>query len=211
MVVKETMSVQRGLAELKLLSKRISDATSGARLMSIKVGDKPVTGYKNDEEFSSLAKAKVDSVTDLIKRRNAIKGAIIVSNAITEVKVGGVSMNVAQAIDRKDSIELEKVWLYTLRNQYNQVMNEYQRKEDVFKSNLDKQLETLYGKEGKAKGAENKEALKPFMDIHEPHLVDPLNLKLMIEELQDSINVFEMEVDFTLSESNVETKITIEY
>ena len=45
---------------------------------------------------------------DLISRRNKIKSAIIMSNAKTVVEVAGKQMTVAEAIDKKSSIEYEK-------------------------------------------------------------------------------------------------------
>jgi hypothetical protein len=207
----EVMSIQRGLSELKLLDKRINNAMSGAKLISVRVGEKPVIGYKDDEDFSVQANAKIDSITDLIKRRDAIKGAIVVANATTPVKVGDETMTIATAIERKDSIVHLKNLHNLLRNQYVTALNEYQRKDDSFKANLDKHLETLYGKEGKAKGLENRDALKPFLDMNEPHLVDPLQLKQVMDKLQEQIDVFESECDLSLSEVNVKTDITVEY
>jgi molybdopterin synthase catalytic subunit len=207
----EIMSIQRGLAELKLLDKRINNAMSGAKLVGFKIGEKPVTGYKDDEEFTSLAKAKLESITDLIKRRDAIKGAVVVANATTPVKVGSETLTIATAIERKESIGYVVNLLNLVRNQYTVNLVDFQRKEDAFKANLDRHLETLYGKEGKAKGLENKEALKPFLDLNEPHFVDPLNLKKVIDELQEQVDVFKSEVDFALSEINVKTEITVQY
>jgi hypothetical protein len=210
-MVQETMSIQRGLAELKLLNKRINDAMYGNALIAVRIGEKPVTGYKDDTDFKDIASAKYQSVTDLIKRRDAIKGSIVVANAITDVKVGEDVMKIAVAIERKTSIQFKVQLLAVLRQQYAQALVDYQRKEDAFRSRLDQHLETLYGKEGKAKGAESKEALKPFLDLNEPHLVDPLNLKTEIEKLTKYIDLFLMEIDFVLSEINVKTDISIEY
>lgn len=207
----ETMSIQRGLNELKLLNKRINDAQSGNVLVAVKIGEKPVTGYKDDAEFEDLAKAKHQKVTDLIKRRDAIKGAVVVANATTPVKVGTETMMVAVAIERKESIEFKRSLLNNMRFQYNRALQEFHQKDAQFKDKLDKQLESLYGKEGKVKGAENKEALKPFLELHEPHLIDPLNLKVQIDELQEYIDTFESEVDLALSEVNVKTEIEVNY
>lgn len=207
----ETMSLQRGLSELKLLNKRISNAMQGVKFVGVRIGEKPVIGYKDDEEFKSLAESKYNSIIDLIKRRDAIKGAIVKANALTSVKVGSEMLTIATAIERKDSIQYTVDLLNLVRNQYNSQLLDYQRKEDNFKAKLDSHLETLYGKEGKVKGEENKEALKPFLDLNEPHFVDPLNLKEVIDKLQDEIDVFTAEVDLSLSEINCATMITVEY
>lgn len=207
----EVMSIQKGLNELKLLDKRISSAMTGIKLVGVRIGEKPVTGYKDDEEFTKLATSKYESIVDLIKRRDAIKGAIVKANANTPVKVGNETLTIATAIERKDSISYVENLLYLVRTQYTQNLADFQRKDEAFKANLDRHLETLYGKEGKAKGLENREALKPFMDLNEPHFVDPLNLKKVIDELQEQIDVFKSEVDLALTEINVKTDITVEY
>lgn len=207
----ETMSIQRALAELKLLDKRIANAMYGVQFVGVKIGEKPVAGFKDDDEFKTMAIGKLDSITTLIKRRDAIKGAVVVANATTDVRVGKDTMKIAEAIERKDSIRYRVNLLNVLRNQYTQQLSDFQRREDGFKANLDRHLETLYGKEGKAKGLENKEALKPFLDLNEPHFVDPLGLKKVIDDLQEEIDVFNSEVDFALSEINVKTEITVEY
>lgn len=207
----ETMSIQRGLSELKLLDKRIANAMQGAKLIGVRIGEKPVTGFKDDEEFQKQALSKLESITDLIKRREAIKGAIVVANATTYVKVGSENMTIATAIERKSSIRYTENLLQLVRGQYSTQLVDYMRKDDSFKANLDRHLETLYGKEGKAKGLENRDALKPFLDMNEPHLVDPLNLKQVIDNLQEQIDVFTSEVDLSLSEINVKTEIEIKY
>lgn len=207
----EIMSIQRGLSQLKLLDKKIFGSMNNGVYVGVRVGEKPIRGYKDDEEFADLAKAKYQSVTDLIKRRNAIKSAIVKANALTDVKVGDEVMTIAEAIERKISIQFEKEFLNELRQHHHSVSHDYERKEHAFKEKLDQHLETLYGKDGKSKAQENSDALKPFKDINEPHFIDPLNLKRKIEELQDYIDTFESEVDFSLSEINVKTEITIKY
>lgn len=46
-----------------------------------------------------------------------------------------------------------------------------------------------------------------FLERLEPNLIDPSNLRQVITELDETIDMFETEVDFTLSESNTVTKI----
>lgn len=205
-----TMSIQRGLSELKLLDKRISSSMSGATFVSITIGNKPVVGYKDNDAFKEDALSKYQQVTDLINRRNSIKSAIVKANATTEVKIGEEVMTIAEAIERKTSIQYEKDLLRNMKYQYVNAINDYNHKEDLFKSKLDKHLETLYGNEGKAVIKDNKEAIKPFLELNEPNFIDPIDLKKKIEELEMSIHIFESEVDFILSEINVKTDIVID-
>ena len=50
---------------------------------------------------------------------------------------------------------------------------------------------------------------KPFLLNNEAKIVDPLDVKKLIETLEDGINAFEQEVDIALTESNARTEIEI--
>lgn len=209
------MSLQRALDQLNLTEKKIDQAIQelmckSNQLVAVVIGDKTVNGYKDNEEFETLAKARFQSVNDLIKRRDQLKQAIIQANANTEITVAGEKMSIAAAIDRRNAIQYRRVLLEALRRSYQQALSHYEREDEKFREKLDKHLETLYGKEGKARAEENKEALKPFMDLNKPHFVDPLNLKAEIDKLQQYIDDFDAEIKFVLSEANVRTEIEIE-
>ncbi len=203
------MSVTRGLAELKLLADRIEKTIEQSKYVALKNGDKPVNGYKNDDEFKGNAKSNYDSVMALIKRRQAIKSAIVQSNATTNVVIGGVTMTVAEAIERKGSISLEKQLLEELSDQYNSVLLAVQRENVKVQERLDKLVESSFGQNTKVRDDQYESIAKPFLEKNEASVVDPLDAKSIIAKLSASIAEFEAEVDFTLSTSNAITMITI--
>lgn len=204
------LTITRALAELKMLDKKINRAISESTFAGFVVGKNPMTGFNNVEEIETTAKSNYQSVNDLISRRNKIKSAIVVSNATTQVEVGEYAMTVAEAIERKTSIEYDKQLLNKMKNTYSTIVNHVDRVNDEVKQRLDKHLETLYGKEGKVKAGENEELIKPFLQENEAKFIDPLKLKNKIEQLESEIEQFEMEVDHALSEINTLTRITIE-
>ena len=55
---------------------------------------------------------------DLIRNRNTLKAAIVKSNAITYLEIGDKTMTVAEAIERKNSIQYEKDLLLAMKAQY---------------------------------------------------------------------------------------------
>lgn len=67
----------------------------------------------------------------------------------------------------------------------------------------------LFGKEGKVTAQGNEDIVKAFKKDNEAKLIDSIDLKKQIDTLTVSIENFENEVDFVLSESNVLTKITL--
>lgn len=98
----ETMTVHKALAELKVLDDRILAAISACNLVTTKKNNQDKVRGKTVAEFTTDAKAAYDKATDLIKRRNAIKDAVNVSNANTIVKISDQEYTVVQAIDKKN-------------------------------------------------------------------------------------------------------------
>lgn len=131
--------------------------------------------------MESRAKADYQSIEALIKRRNAIKSAIVVSNATTKIEVAGVKMTVAEAIERKTSISYDIQLLDKLKEVYADLVGEAENVNQKVTERLDKHLETLFGKDGKVKAAENQEIVKSFLAENEAKIIDPLNLKEKID------------------------------
>lgn len=207
------MSITRALAELKLLDKRIQKEINATTNIGMTIGGKPMTGFSSVKEFEDKVKSNYQSVKDLIARRQKIKNAIVKSNAETFVTIAGNEMTVAEAIEYKSSIDYKKHLLNKLEDDYRRITVKYEQESENVKIRLDKFLESSFGKEFDKKKDEAeriKESSDGFMRLNEPKLVDPLDIKKQIEELSKHIDEFESEVDFTLSESNTITKITIE-
>lgn len=204
------MSIHRALAELKTLDKRIQRATDG-KFVAMQIGSEPPRGYKSEEEFKVEANGAYASAKDLIKRRNSIKSKIIASNAEQVVKIGKEEMKVAEAIDRKDSIKYEKVLLESLRRQLTSVERQIDSERMDMEKRLEKRIEADLGsKDRKSNADEVNSTTEQFLKRYKPNMIDPVSIKKEIADLTYSIEEFEKEVDFVLSESNTSTKIQIE-
>lgn len=208
-MTKTSMSIHRALAELKLLDKRIHAAVA-ERFVTVTSGEKAPAHYPSIEVFEKEAKASVDKVNDLIERRKVIKSAIIASNAVTLVRIAGVEMTVAEAIDRRDTgIEYDEQLFINLRNQLMNADREKLRLEADLRERTQKHIEVSFPKEGTHKAEEVAEAEEAFMKRHEVKLLDPADIRAMIKKLQDDIEQFKAEVDYSLSESNTQTLIEV--
>ena len=213
MMMNTEISIARGLAELKLLHGRIERAISGANLISsYKKSAKKINNIDTPAEFSEKAEASYQSINDLIERRKKIKSAIVASNAITMIKIADKEMTVANAIERKESISYEMSLLAHMENQYRNSLANCQRANDMVQIKLDELLLTTLGKEGKQKATTDEvEAIsKPYLEQNQHEILDVLKLGDKIKDLKESIEKFNSEVDFVLSESNVITKIEFE-
>ena len=212
--MKETMTVHKALAELKVLTSRISDAMDNQTFVvankhsNTKIGGKPIDEYCRD------VKEKYQSVRTLINRRNAIKRAVILSNAVTKVTIAGKEYTVAEAIDMKSS---GVDFLVALRNrmvsQLHSSMAMAERENgDRLNDRTDSYIKSMYGATDlKNMSDEVQKTREAFIAAQTVELVDPLNAAKESESLQDMIDSFASEVDAALSVSNALTTVEVEY
>lgn len=204
----EKMLVTQALNELKLLDSRIGKEISRSRFIAAaKTSEKKVIPNLSKEDFSKNAKASYQSICDLLARRAAIKAAVVASNAITKVTVNGEEMTVADAIERKTSIEYEKDLLISMKNQLERETSQVNTQNILMENKIDKNIETMLGKDGKTKDEDLDSFMKVFRTANQWSLVDPLGLNDLINELNDRITGFESEVDSALQISNCITWI----
>lgn len=205
-------SIHRALAELKTLDGRIDKAIRGGQYIGYKKksskGD--YNTNLNVEDFEKDCKSKLESVQALIKRRNNIKQAIVNSNAVTVVEIGGIEYTVASAIERKESIQYEKHLLRVLVSQYNEVIGNVNRRNERVEEQLEQKIEAMIGGDNVSKNIEMVQTFATsYREDNSWEVIDPLGLKAEIEKLEEYITAFEMEVDYKLSTSNAVTMVEI--
>lgn len=196
------LTVTRALAELTTLKKRIGKLTSQTTFISTKV-----SGQSWKDHIQS-AKSAYQSIRDLTTRYSSIKFAILRSNGSVKVTIGGNVYTVAEAIATKECLEHDRVLLQALRHQRATVTEQVERHERSVRASLDKLLETNF-KSDKSDPAAIQAISESYLKNNKIEVVDPLNLDLKIEELDDRIESFASEVDFSLSESNATTRVTL--
>lgn len=210
----ETMTIHKALAELKLLDSRINkEIRNGAYVTGKKHSDKIINGIPVDEVVENI-KAHYAKVTDLIKRRKALKRAVVLSNAKTEIEIAGVTYTVAEAIEMKNhGLELDKCLKLAMNNRYADLtMTATTINGEALEKRADQYIASLYGqKDGKNISAEVEDARKKFIESNKFEIIDPLRVQDIVFGMDDYINSFMAEVDSALSVSNALTEITIEY
>jgi hypothetical protein len=205
-----SMSVTQGLAELKLLDKRINKSLgyvvewTQVRTKSNKV---------DEAELKKTVQSEYQSYMDLVKRRDLIKRAIVLSNADTQVTIGTGPKKwqgtVAEAIEHKSSLSYKKDLRDKMIKNIERVDEEYKEAMDSVEKRLDSLMSSELGKDVKT-NPETIDALrKSFMETNKVEVVDPMNVKKMAKELEEEIDTFESNVDWVLSEANGKTLITV--
>lgn len=203
----QTISITRALAQVKSLNDRIQRG-SNANFITTLVGGKHGTGV-SEQEASGILTANLQSVQGLIAQRTALKSAIVKSNSVATVVINDVTMTVAEAIERKGSIQLEQVLLQNLRQQLAQATQQVERTNVQVNQRLDQLIQTTVGKDRKVDEAEVAAIRDPFLKSNEAKLLDSNKLQGVIDKLQADIEGFLLEVDYALSEVNATTKIEL--
>lgn len=203
------MTVTQGLAELKLLDKRIMKAIDDGQyvaVMDVK------TSAVTPDDMEAKIKASYQSVTNLIDRRAAIKSAIVLSNAITTLEIAGKTYTVASAIEAKGH---EMAYTNALMSR---IASQMRTAQSTFTSMSEKKKNTAASMAAQVAGVDNaagnqsetyKQTYDAFMEANPVVLIDPLGVAAKLQTMIDESQAFISEVDVALSVCNATTIITI--
>lgn len=218
MATKEQMTVHKALAELKIIDSRIDNAIeTGIYVVANKHSNTKIHGVTIDE-FRTRMKSDFQKVTDLIARRNAIKRAVVDSNAVTKVKIGDKEMTVAEAIEMKNhGMEFKNIFKNYIERQYTIAKNELDKNSgDPLEKRAEQYvLSVIQAQPKDSKMAVDSDAMKnlraQYIKDNAYDIIDPIGVKDVIEKLDNEISSFMTEVDAALSCSNALTVLDIEY
>lgn len=203
----QSMSITQGLAELKLLDKRLRSHLIGMNWVDVST----VTNQVNNEKVKSRATAEYQSYTDLIKRRDSIKRAIVLSNAKTRVKIGSWEGTVAEAIEHKVSLEYKTTLLDAMKEHLTNKREQYEQAKSKMDERLERLLQSELGKDVKTNPDTLAALTNTFRANNKVDFIDPLDLASKIKELEDEVSAFQTNVDWVLSESNGKTLIEVPF
>lgn len=209
------ISVTRALAELKKLDEKIDRAISSGTFVSVTVGrDSNKKVYQNQNSVESVVReiqGSFDQVEQLMSNREKIKAAIVLSNAITKVKISGRELSVAEAIELKRSISSKQNLVAKLKLSYGHFTRIVENLNLQMEQSIDVSLNNIYGNEkGKVESSMYAAVAEPQRAQKEAALLDPKGIVSVIKKLEDEITDVHSELDFILSESNASTIIEVE-
>lgn len=201
------MSVTQGLAELKLLDKRINKGLGYIEWAIVRTK----TNKVDEVELERVAKSEYQSYMALVDRRDMIKRAIVLSNATTPVTIGAKSWSgtVAEAIEHKASLKYKKSLLEKIKQNITNVKCEYAKAITALSSRIDTLMSSELSKDIKTNPDTVAALMQGFKEANKVELVDPLDLSKMAKDLEEEIDSFESNVDWVLSESNGKAMIKV--
>lgn len=214
----EKMTVHRALAELKTMDARITKAINDVPYtMAVKHSAEKINGMLIND-FKDSIKSGYQKACDLIARRDAMKRAVVLSNAKTTVTIGGKNYTVAEAIDAKNNgVEFKENMLRTITYQHQTAQTELNRNSgEAIEKRAEQYVLSVIGAQPKdSKMTVDSDAMKAlrqtYIENNTYDLIDPLGVAKIMENLETEINEFLTEVDAALSVSNALTVIEFEY
>lgn len=214
----EKMTVHKALAELKTMDDRIAKAIrENTYVLAVKHSAEKINGM-TVANFKEKMRSGYQKATDLIARRDAMKRAVVLSNATTKVKIGENEYTVAEAIEMKNhGMEFRSALLHQMNSAYVSAQNELNRNsgETLEKKAEQYVLAVIAAQPKDSKMSVDSEAMKAlrktYIENNTYDLVDPLDVAKIMETLDAEINEFNAEVDAALSCSNALTVIEFQY
>lgn len=209
----ETMNIHKALAEQKLIDDKINKIIDSTDFVSYHTaGNDKVKGIPIDK-FNQEVRSRLDSLTDMFARRDALHRGVQQSNAITKVTISGEEYTVAEAIwmyqyGMKTLIKLNN----TISCQYNNVVSKVDAQNQSLERDADIFIQNVYNnKESKTDSNNIANTRKDYIEARKMELVDPIDAMKVIGEMTDKVQSFLAEVNTVLSTSNATTEITIQY
>ena len=207
--MKQSMSIHRALAELKTYDDRIKRVMTADFVIANKKSNDKIKG-KSIDEVKSQIQGSFDSFFALAENQRRIKSAVVLSNANTRVKIGGIEYTVAEAIERKAKIVHDETLLMTLKSQFNSQNEKVEQANSELPQKLETYLQAILGEKDKRTVDDIESHTKAFENRNKFELIDPCDICKQIEKLEQTITAFKTEVDYVLSEINATTFIEVD-
>lgn len=204
------MSLHRALAEIKLLDSRIQKEIYNSTFIDInKVENKLIKSMSIQDYKDKVLKSSFMSVLDMMTRRDDIKRALVKANAETVFDFNGEKMSIAEAIDRKNTIQVMEEFICELANQYSNAVQKVETSNNTLQKEATEQAVRVFGDKEKVDVEQFKAFEEAYIKTRRLEVLDPNqlvdNLAVMRAEMED----FKNNIDFKLSEVNATTFIEV--
>lgn len=214
----EKMTVHKALAELKTLDARIDKAISDVDYVcAVKHSAEKING-KTLADFKADIKSGYQKARDLMARREAMKRAVVLSNAATMVRIGDKELTVAEAIELKNhGVEFKRQMFRRISSMYEKALADLERNsgEALERRAEAYVLSVIQAQPKESRMAVDSEAMnalrKTYIENNGFDLIDPLDVSKVMAALEAEIRDFETEVDAALSTSNALTVLEFSY
>lgn len=217
----DKMLVTQALDERDLLVKKIADKIAGASFVdTIKPNEEKVFGKRIDKEsFGKEAQISYQQIMDLIERFQKLDAAIVDSNAKTMISTSYGTFTVAGAISLRGRLrdtgaygsnaDFEGILQRKLEREYNEAVRFSDSKNSQLQNTAEEMRLSILGRDSKVKDDKPLGVVEAYVKENTTELVDPLDVKKKLAELEEKRNTLLTELDTQIKVSNATTFIEI--
>lgn len=198
-----TISINRALTLIEKFQDTLNTTITNGLFVAAVTNSKPLSGaFKSTEEVKKRLQKDTDKVTMSFEQHAKLKVAIQESNLKTKVMFCGEEVSITHLLAIKQTFEQRKMFLRKVRSQTIEVNSLIEKS----RNNINTQLENV-APESRVKVLEDLER------VQLGHMLCASNVSAeeLIQKLEDQVSFLTSEVDFLLSESNVNTMIEVDF
>lgn len=221
MMMEEKMLVTQALDQRDLLVKKICDKIRKASFTETKKHneEKVMERRVTQKEFEKEARSSYQQIIDLIHWYDKVDQAILRSNAETIIETSYGTMSIANALALRSRLNCSNAYdsdsnfegnlMMKLQEELNEKIRVMEQKNKGLQNTAETMRLSILGKDKKTKDETPLKVVDVYVQENTTELIDPLNVRKKINELNERRETILNELDTKIKVSNATTFVEI--
>lgn len=221
MMMEEKMLVTQALDQRDLLVKKICDKIRKASFTETKKHneEKVMERRVTQKEFEKEARSSYQQIIDLIHWYDKVDQAILRSNAETIIETSYGTMSIANALALRSRLNCSNAYdsdsnfegnlMMKLQEELNEKIRVMEQKNKGLQNTAETMRLSILGKDTKTKDETPLKVVDVYVQENTTELIDPLNVRKKINELNERRETILNELDTKIKVSNATTFVEI--
>ena len=220
-MMEQKMLVTQALDQRDLLVKKICDKIRKASFTETKKHneEKVMERRVTQKEFEKEARSSYQQIIDLIHRYDKVDQAILRSNAETIIETSYGTMSIANALALRSRLSCSNAYdsdsnfegnlMMKLQEELNEKIRVMEQKNKGLQNTAETMRLSILGKDTKTKDETPLKVVDVYVQENTTELIDPLNVRKKIDELNKRRETILNELDTKIKVSNATTFVEI--
>lgn len=221
MMMEQKMLVTQALDQRDLLVKKICDKIRKASFTETKKHneEKVMERKVTQKEFEKEARSSYQQIIDLIHWYDKVDQAILRSNAETIIETSYGTMSIANALALRSRLSCSNAYdsdsnfegnlMMKLQEELNEKIRVMEQKNKGLQNTAETMRLSILGKDTKTKDETPLKVVDVYVQENTTELIDPLNVRKKIDELNERRETILNELDTKIKVSNATTFVEI--
>lgn len=220
-MMEKKMLVTQALDQRDLLVKKICDKIRKASFTETKKHneEKVMERRVTQKEFEKEARSSYQQIIDLIHWYDKVDQAILLSNAETIIETSYGTMSIANALALRSRLSCSNAYdsdsnfegnlMMKLQEELNEKIRVMEQKNKGLQNTAETMRLSILGKDTKTKDETPLKVVDVYVQENTTELIDPLNVRKKIDELNERRETILNELDTKIKVSNATTFVEI--